>query len=389
MTATSLHLKGAGGTNTEIIHNVGTGPKCHDREALMAVTLAAGKTIIVSDFYFKGSNVCTDNNDPLRIIYVRGGGHTGLRITGNQFTHTYKNYAVYSVDAYGVIDTNIFHNGKPYQDGPGPSAWAAPTNPSGADFLFVEDNIFTRTIYGNSIDTNKGGRYVFRKNIVTYGYPESHAYRTTGWGTEYGTRAWQIYGNDFRTGPHSQQWLFYVLGGTGMAFDNTWTQTEGGSYTNPSKGMAIYLRAACDAARRCPAYPCPGQIGRGENQTLEPAYAWNNTLTGTLVHLTPYGCANSVAWQTENRDYYNHSTATGSPQTVGVRVGTKANMPASCTAGVAYWVTDEGDWNRKNDTPTATADGTLYKCTALNTWMSYFTPYPYPHPIRGATATRE
>jgi hypothetical protein len=31
--------------------------------------------------------------------------------------------------------------------------------------------------------------------------------------------------------------------------------------------------------------------------------------------------------------------------------------------------------------PTTPISGALYKCTATNTWTSYYTPYTYPHPL--------
>jgi len=31
--------------------------------------------------------------------------------------------------------------------------------------------------------------------------------------------------------------------------------------------------------------------------------------------------------------------------------------------------------------PTTPISGTLYKCTATNTWTAYYTPYAYPHPL--------
>ena len=83
-----------------------------------------------------------------------------------------------------------------------------------------------------------------------------------------------------------------------------------------------------------------------------------------------------------NRDYYNY-VSTGFDGSVGVGRGTKATMLGlSCTTGVAYWVTDEGEW----DSTVSGVDGQLYQCSAPNTWTLYYTPYTYPHPLRGASA---
>ena len=130
-------------------------------------------------------------------------------------------------------------------------------------------------------------------------------------------------------------------------------------------------------------YPGRDQPGRGPGQVLNPIYIWNTT--GTPVgaaqdqgstNCDGRGLAHYLA---ENRDFYNYSTAVGAPQTVGVRRGALASRPATCTAGVAYWVTDAGEWDSTNG---ATADGRLDICTATNTWTAAsYTPYTYPHPL--------
>jgi hypothetical protein len=69
----------------------------------------------------------------------------------------------------------------------------------------------------------------------------------------------------------------------------------------------------------------------------------------------------------------------------GVGFGTLANRPATCTAGVGYFATDQGSWNTSTSNPQGVqqngADGLLYTCTSTDTWTLYYTPYTYPHPL--------
>lgn len=56
-----------------------------------------------------------------------------------------------------------------------------------------------------------------------------------------------------------------------------------------------------------------------------------------------------------------------------------ASRPATCIPNVAYFVTDQE------------VHGTLYQCTAKNTWTRYYQPYSYPHPLQtgGSDAASE
>lgn len=124
-------------------------------------------------------------------------------------------------------------------------------------------------------------------------------------------------------------------------------------------------------------------------QALEPVYEWINTGTVGGSWINVYrnsgsgggGTANIVV----NRDYYaEHSNTNCDPGagscTAGVGTGTRAQRPANCTSGVAWWSTDQGgNWHTTNGTSN---DGTLDKCTAANTWTNaVYTPYTYPHPL--------
>jgi hypothetical protein len=116
---------------------------------------------------------------------------------------------------------------------------------------------------------------------------------------------------------------------------------------------------------------------RWPQQVLEPTYAWRNTINGglsTTVNRTPQVIG-------QNRDLYdedgNFSGASG------IGVGPLGNRPSSCTTGVAYWATDQGEWDSTNG---SSPDGRLYKCTSTNSWSLAYTPYQYPHPLVSGSA---
>jgi hypothetical protein len=111
------------------------------------------------------------------------------------------------------------------------------------------------------------------------------------------------------------------------------------------------------------------------HQALEPVYSWRNTYSNSLQLDvgSPYPTIQ------ENRDFYNQKTPFDG--TAGVGVGKLADRPKTCKPGVAYWATDEGEWDSTHDG----ADGQLYVCSERDTWSLYYKPYTYPHPLVSAT----
>ena len=188
---------------------------------------------------------------------------------------------------------------------------------------------------------------------------------------------------------------------------NTFTFASSCGGTASNSGMT--LASPFDGNTNASGYPCMDQIGRGKgalisgfdalgrfnlgtlsttkaNQQSEPLYIWNNTRNGALsAGEAVYTDPGAVA---PNRDYYNQDNTNCAPGggscAAGVGRGTLAQRPASCSPGVGYWATDQGEWNSTNG---ATPDGRLYKCVSANNWAPYYMPYAYPHPlVSGAAA---
>jgi hypothetical protein len=189
----------------------------------------------------------------------------------------------------------------------------------------------------------------------------------------YGCFGAEIYGNNIiiATNPSGTITLMADRSGKSMVFYNSGSTT--GYYNGHSYNYSS------NPAESCP----PDYVSE---QVIHDTYIWSNrkTLTGawdgwsTTNLLTCNGLDNIPL---ENRDFFTDIGA--SP---GVSCGTLVNLPATCTTGVGYWATNQSCTDLTGlvgANPTTPISGTLYKCTATNTWTAYYTPLAYPHPLRG------
>ena len=137
----------------------------------------------------------------------------------------------------------------------------------------------------------------------------------------------------------------------------------------------------------------PGQLYSGNmlgpaaatTEVLDPAYEWDNA--GDLTSHPNVG-TDSPSTFVANVQYYTDNsggnpvecTATHScaSLTEGVAWGKLAYRPTTCTAGVGYFATDQGNWNHSGN---SFGQGQLFVCGPGNTWQVHYVPYCYPHPL--------
>jgi hypothetical protein len=464
---------------------------------------------------------CTSSGCPnLRqdnITFTSWSGHTEAGIS----------YGIEAIgDMFGVVDHNTMNgvegtndslmeqsnasyldtcSGSPnYVGCYGDNTWAQPESFGSANFLFVENNIFTYAAVGDnegsagSQSYQGGDRIVVRYN--TFALDSANSVALSWHGTESGGRprsgrAWEFYGNTLTCATDEQCLeIIGMRGGTGLTWNNAitgssaginnyvslntyrtqgsismwgpcdgsspWDTNDGTTYwsgtvgsvssntisvsgTSPgwttnewspngapysvhdvtqnsgseitgngsntltyasSGGPGQYSATAGDSIQILRATVCLDQAGgRGQgytysgispqsvaaNQVLSPTYTWMMSGLNPAFGVTGSDTARVI----QNRDYYQETagqaaqTSATSPfdgtTTIGMGHGTLARRPTTCTTGVGYWATDQGNW----DSVGGGVQGELFVCSATNTWTLDYTPYCYPHPLESGSST--
>lgn len=403
-----IKLIGAGIGNTNIT--------CSNYRCIYSGT-GSGTNVRVSGFTF----TYTGGGD--EIVVMNG---TGWRVDHNQFRGATSGgdavvarSNVSGMHPSGLVDNNQITNLKVVvlgsyamlnENNQQHVLWAQnPDLGGGNSAVYVEHNTWTANVFGNAVDSDYGGRYVFRFNTINNNgsganeglYIEAHSVQ----GPNRASQRWEIYNNILNNTGGSIFEPFRMRGGTGVVFNNsiqgTWTYYEialdnvrserGETSIGSPPGWCDGTHAGWDQnTTGQTGYACRDQVGYGYdavlwnhspagawNQVKMPVYAWNNKKSDNTTELPFNQIGDDIGNAIQaNRDYYNYNASFNG--TTGMGIGTLTNRPSTCTAGVGYWATDQGSWNKSG----SGGQGVLYKCTATNTWTLYYTPYTYPHPLQ-------
>jgi hypothetical protein len=408
----NITVKGAGKTST-LISMTGNGQQ--------AFSLTATATRITG-FGFTSTG---DNG------FVAASGE-GFRVDHNRLTNSDLR-VVYLVSTYGlwvtgVIDHNEFSNAGVLRqgDGAGPpialASWQIPSsigNPDQRGVIYVEDNTFTfPTSFPNAValESNYGGRWVFRFNTVTNGDVGAHSLSGPN---QRGTRSWEIYGNTFNLGTFIH--AMFLRGGTGVVFNNAVTSNAPNnvnlaSLDNERSFQSNFPTPAgpCNGTSSWDVnttgqkgWPCRDQIGRGTDgagtfpqpQASEPAYFWNNTINGVQKGPAIVNCSNnnktgdSCADIVINRDFFSGMARPGYtpytyPHPIILAQDGGSPIPVTWPSGsVTYKAGDfnqdgivntsdysylNGSWNTSDPTTDLNKDGrvnTLDYAIMVQNWM--------------------
>jgi hypothetical protein len=353
---------------------------------------SAHDTLFINGFTFDANDSSIGNAGVIRVNNTSATNYVNLVVKNNTFKNVSPSGRGLYIRGmvYGAVASNIFDRiaiplgiyGNDY------NSWENQTQAYGVEQnLYFEDNAIQFSTpyvypgYEGWMEAGQGGRVVVRYNTWDYtNVPTStefwdlHGLQSPPGGTgtagcaNYSTMVAEYYGNKIVNQVGAYRWMAQ-RGGWLLQFYNTLSGT-----TNPYNGVTQYYCNSCQAT---------GSF----NQKVENTYYWKNLANGTEKPATvydpgaAYGCESDPI--VENSDFFNYNVNFNG--TSGIGCGTLSARPATCTTGVGYWATNQSCSNLTGmvgKKPMSPISGTLYKCTAPNTWTAYYTPYTYPHPLR-------
>jgi hypothetical protein len=366
-----LYIIGAGIGSTNITSNyTGSGDRLNTSGFIISyepATPALNEPFRLSGFTFNCAAKCygiflhISGATPITQVRVDHNRVYNVSTTGDGPRHTIALHGA----IWGVADNNIFDSGYQSVDGYDPE-WSVRNFYFGtADMWYFEDNTF---IGGGSglciIRSADSARWCSRYNIYDatsctgglYPWHDAHGNQPSACNSVMGV---EIYNNTLTIGSYGVD-IFQQRGGKSLCYNNT----VNGASAVDTEVEEEYLDSLNP----------PANSPNGQPQHISDSYFWNNLLNGTGNSIAVVVSGSPLYYSDLGRyvplvnvDYwYQYATFNGSQ---GVGVGLLSARPSSgLTIGVGYWATDTS---------------TLYRATGATTWETYYTPYTYPHPLRG------
>ena len=272
-----------------------------------------------------------------------------------------------STAGHGILTTSAYRSGESSLTPPnsGYYAHSLPLNMGSDEAIYFEDNTVNfGTTTGYISNEVYGGNIVIRYNNITGTYIQNHSAR----GSDRGGVLYEIYNNTL-TGA-GKIWPANLRSGTGVIFNNTVTSYSTNHFIIDNQrtclgGWGSTLDGRCDGTNAYDGntsgeygWPCVDQIGWvGDigSQTNVPLYGWNNGSDATCA--TGGACNNAATIAVAGPESECISDQPPSAYTVHLK-----------TKGDAFPHTgDVVDYINNGSTP-----------------KPGYTPYTYPHPLRGA-----
>lgn len=336
------------------------------------ISIEPSATALANNETFRVTGLTLDGNGAsATLLGVSCGTTTALRrlaIGDCRFDDT-TGTAVYCEGlTFGCVYSNLFRDCSIVLRGLGGQDYANYTNfpyaPGSADNLYFEDNAvsFTKNLgWQGWVEGGQAGRYTLRfnawdlTNTNDSGLWDMHGNQNGGY------VGGEVYGNIVTNSTNGGSGVDY-RGGQLICFNNRISGSAGGSF------VTRWEYADSD-----------GVIVHPHN-----GYFFNNWFGSTRKDTQIVTDGAWVNGLVENTDFWNYATSFNG--SVGIGIGSSAPS-GSNTAGVGYWVTS---YSPGTTPPTTLADmrtycqaGRLYRGNGGTSWSLYFTPYTYPHPLRG------
>jgi hypothetical protein len=314
---------------------------------------------------------------------------SNIRVDNNEFISAIGSTQIVTFRglAYGVFDNNTLNiAGYAFRSDTvtvGDEYWNHLSFTIGdANNVYIENNTITNSAALPVMTSQNGIKWVIRYNSITNSNASGivpvidlhgNTYSGCVGGSEiYSSQGMEFYGNDYLASANASLNGFIDLrGGQAIIHHNTGRTTDA--------TFSMKFREECSDSGNTPSIPT--NLITGQTQHISGTYLWS-TRKDTSGALMTYAETDPVGAIAENTDYFTHDESFDG--TSGMGCGTLGARPATCTTGVGYWATTQSCSDLTNmvgANPSTPISGTLYKCTATDTWGELYTPYIYPHPL--------